>query len=242
VAKGSRNRTKRLSNGSCVLLFDLDGVLITTLASAVEPSHALLRLHPDLTDVLHDREITIGIITHRTREQALRILDVLDFTPSHPRLLVSANDLGYAGMTSLRPLRLLRYGLLKSLALPLLRRRLGILPHQIAVIDDKDENLKDLFGAGCGLTMKAPSKEVVTARATVCFDLMEAIDHFQRWSQTKQRREITLTEHPRHLGDWSATGIQSDLRNEQTLFSRARRLGKATKALLGRYRIGKDNG
>jgi len=234
VAKGSGNRADRLSDDCDILLFDLDGVLITTLASAAEPSQALLRLHPDLTEVLGDHQLTIGIITHRTREQALRILDLLDISLSHSRLLVCANDLAYAGMTSLRPLRLLRYGLLKSLALPLLQRDLGILPHQIAVIDDKDENLKDLFGAGCGLTMKSPSKEVVATRATVCFDLTEAVDHFRLWSQTKQRREVTLGEHARYLGDWSATETKTDLRNEQTLFSRARRMGRITRTLLNR--------
>jgi hypothetical protein len=216
--------------GRCLLLLDLDGVVVFESGPPLLPSLEILRLHDGLAAALRSLDAPVVVLTHRSRREALHILDAAGLPPTALEGILAAEDLFRAGLRHGGPLGLLRHGLRKSWVLPLIERRWGVPPERIAFVDDRLDNLEDLMARGLGLALHAPS--AVTGTRLVSFELAEVVRLFVAWRQGRMPDGlVALAPAASAVGPWQRTGLHTR-REGRHAFNLARRLGRLARTRL----------
>ena len=170
-----------IENERKVLLVDLDGVLVLEFLPAGASVLELYNLCPNIADVLRRTAAPIVILTHRSRREAQKILTSIGLDQEHIQFVIAAEDLFLQGLIKNLGFGILSKGLKKSLALDILQKRLKVPPRNIAMIDDRIDNLHGLLDGGIGLAMLAPSEIAPDRKSITTFDHEEMIACFQRW-------------------------------------------------------------
>ncbi len=116
---------------------------------------------------------------------ACRILQSAEIDAKHLAGVMTAESLMRAAIVHGSLRQILSRGLRKSLILPLVEERFGVKRGEMALLDDRLENLEDLVAAGLGLALHAPS-DTGEDDALVTFDINEAIAAFTRWRQRQK--------------------------------------------------------
>ncbi len=139
-----------------LLLFDLDGVLVSNGSGDTRPGQEILRVHPHLEKFLQGLECSIGVLSHRSRGEVLQILDVLDYDSIDNRFVFTANDIAFRYPTPQRLFSLVSTGLRKSRILKYLEVKHRIEAAEVAFVDDRRENALDMHDCGVGLSIQVP--------------------------------------------------------------------------------------
>ena len=139
----------------CLLLVDLDGILIIG-GEQKEDNREVIRLHNNAAELIHEYGESIAILTHRNYSEARLILDTLGINIEKIVGCYAANQITRSAIVNGKFRSLLRHGLYKSYILPHIQRKYGIKPENVAILDDRKENLDDMALNGVGLTMLGP--------------------------------------------------------------------------------------
>ncbi|MDJ0784958.1 MAG: HAD family hydrolase [Desulfosarcinaceae bacterium] len=218
-----------LNPAAAILLFDIDGVLVTTLRGVGDGDAMVLRLHANTREFFSEARLPIGFLTHRTKAEAERILVALGILPEVPKFLICANDLVLEALRRLKWVSLLKAGLVKSLAMPIVCRRFACRPEQVVVVDDLPENLMLLIRSGCGLALQSPAKPLISSRTAISFDLASVLAHVETWSAIGAENRVMLDPQLEFLGAWAPLNLGPNLGNV-TLFSMLRTIGKCLRS------------
>ncbi len=219
-----------------ILLFDLDGVLVMNGDVSNPKLSEIISLHPDIVAVFQKITFPIAILTHRSRSEAEQILTALKINRKKLVGCFTAQDILYSALKSRQYSVLLKQGLKKSFILPLLEDKYGFKKENVAIVDDRPENLSVLMESGIGLTMLAPHVVFHSQNSVLSFDLEQVIITFKKWTtnhnQEPRSKIATLLEKKqRHLGRWSQTGINVDRMNKTPIYFR-RAVRKIRKGLV----------
>jgi hypothetical protein len=168
-----------LSAPNALLLLDLDGVSALECRSGAGGRLEIMKLHDDMGAQLERFGCRIVVLTHRSRREALQILEAVGLADWDAENVVAAEQLLWARGRGM--LKVLRDGLVKSAALSDIERRFGVHRRNMAIIDDRETNLVDLVDAGVGLGLMAPSEFDPSSNTIVSFDLSEALEIFTAW-------------------------------------------------------------
>ena len=214
-----------------LLLLDLDGVVVFE----AEPPHLakaeILLLHDLLSEVLKQMQAPVVVVTHRSRAEALRILEAARLPSSVLGGVMAAEDILRSGLKHHGILRVVRKGLRKSLILPMVEKQFGISRTRMAMIDDRLDNLEDMLSNGIGLALLAPSL-MENGHSLTSFDVNEAIRVFTSWGgRERQETVVRLTALTIVVESWRKTGLDTR-RQERHLFNLMRRMGRATRTRL----------
>lgn len=184
-----------------ILLFDIDGVLVSECKDRNNGHRALFKLHTDPAGILDSLCLPYGFLTHRSRHEAQRIIAALGIHPGKATILVCANDMVGEALRSGKLLSLLSRGILKNYAIPLVCRRLKLRPESIAVIDDLQINLDRLNEEHVGLLIKAPGSNLVGSKEAISFDPSELSACIESWVTGTMNQRIVLKERQLILND-----------------------------------------
>lgn len=207
-----------------LLLLDLDGVVVLEIAPPLVARRELMRLHDALGDLLQ-LGMKVVVLTHRSRREALTILEAAGLSPSQLSGVLAAEDLLIEGLRHGRFLQLARRGLAKDLCLPLLERRFAIPRQAMAMIDDRAVNLRGLLDAGLGMALLAPSSIDGSSASITTFSLASAVVRLQQWAAGERSERLTrLEEQVVAIKDLARTGMDASARGRH-LFNRLRRVG-----------------
>ena len=214
-----------------LLLLDLDGVVVFE----AEPPHLakaeILLLHDLLSEVLKQMQAPVVVVTHRSKAEALRILEAARLPSSVLSGVMAAEDILRSGLKHHGILRVVRKGLRKSLILPMVEKQFGISRTRMALIDDRLDNLEDMLANGIGLALLAPSL-MENGHSLTSFDVNEAIGVFTSWGgRERQETVVRLTALTIAVESWRKTGLNTR-RQERHLFNLLRRMGRATRTRL----------
>lgn len=209
-----------------LLLLDLDGVVVFESGPPMLPAREILRLHGGLEAALRALDAPVVVLTHRSRREAMHILDAAGLPPAVLAGVLAAEDLFRAGLRHGGPIGLLRWGLRKSWVLPLVEERFGVPPWRTAFVDDRLDNLEDLLGHGLGLALHAPSAIAAGDAGLVSFEVDEAVRHFAAWRDgTLPGGLVSLAPAEALIGPWQRTGLHTR-RQGLHVFNVARRVGR----------------
>ncbi|NOY71586.1 MAG: hypothetical protein GXP14_04295, partial [Gammaproteobacteria bacterium] len=130
----------------------------------------------------------------------------------------TAHDIFRSALENHKYTLLLKQGLRKSFIVPLLESKYGFKKENIAMVDDRPENLAVLMESGVGLTMLAPHTILRCQNSVMSFELEQVINIFNEWTThrhqgVKNEMSVVLTSQQRHLGAWSQTGIEIKMMN-----------------------------
>jgi len=208
-----------------ILLFDLDGVLVMNGEVNNPDLSEIISLHPDVVEIFQKITFPIAILTHRSRSEAEQIITALKINRKNLVGCFTAQDLLKSALMNRQYGVLLKQGLKKSFILPLLEDKYGFKKENVAIVDDRPENLSVLMAGGIGLTMLAPHVVFRSQNSVMSFDLEQVIITFEKWignHNQEQRSTITtvLENKQRHLGFWSHTGINVDSLNKTPIYFR----------------------
>jgi hypothetical protein len=217
-----------------LVLLDLDGVVVFEVEPPFAATTELILLHENFDRELDALGIPVVVLTHRSRREARHILQVAGVATTALAGVIAAEDLFMAGVCH-APARMLKRGLRKDLALTALERRFGIDRSQIAFIDDRVDNLRDLVAAGIGLAIHAPSYLNLDQRLLMAFHIGDAFASIRSWDRSKPHaRIISLPPQPLTMSRWRRTGL-STAPHGRHVFNAARRWGGIVRlALQGR--------
>ena len=198
-----------------LLLLDIDGVMV------VEDYN--IPLHPDALDRLHYHKVNFAFLTHRNRGDADPLIEELGMHQS-PFFYgcFCANDIMMGSLSVSGIKSLIRNGMLKSKALSRITKEVRIDVQDIAFVDDKPQNLKDMQDNGVGLTLQAPS--FFMNDRIVSFDFEDLLLAFKSWNCRNLQRVML---------DIDLTGKQV-IEKKATLFSKFRSAGRLTRSFIGR--------
>lgn len=183
-----------------LLLLDLDGVSIT------QDGPEFLYMHESLGPALTAFGLPVVVLTHRSRKEAEAILEWLEVRPLVAGVL-AAEDILFAAATSGRWGKLLSKGLRKSHVLDLVERRYGVRRERVAFIDDRLDNLDDLFEAGVGYTVHAPTVVDAAAASMTTFRFAEVGEHLARWGfDPDHPRRVSVELTSSAIEPWRRTG------------------------------------
>jgi hypothetical protein len=215
------------------ILLDLDGVLVLEAAAAAMPELELLLLHRNLGIRAAGFGQPIIVLTHRSRREAQQILRVAGLSEPVLTGIIAAEDLMIAGLR-FAPLSMLRRGLRKDLALPIIERKFGADRKRLAFIDDRPDNLEDMLAAGIGLAMHAPSSINFGNGTIESFDLDYAVATFLAWNRNLPRsRPLMLPSRSYPLEVWRRTGL-STTKQSRHLFNSLRSFARTSRVALSR--------
>jgi phosphoglycolate phosphatase-like HAD superfamily hydrolase len=170
-----------------VLLFDLDGVLVSDGKGDTKIGKEILIVHPELGNKLKGMEVPVGIVTHRSRQEAKQIMSVLRFEGNTSLGVFTGNDIAFRNPTLKRLISLVVSGARKSRIIPYLVAQKGIDPADIVFIDDRKENAKDMYSAGIGLAVHVPAARFLDNDQVLTFDPDRLINEIQSWQEQKSR-------------------------------------------------------
>ena len=207
-----------------LLLFDLDGVLVTAGVGDTQAGREIIRIHPELDGLLQPFDFPVGVLSHRSRREVSQILDVLRFDSLDSRFVFSANDIAFGNPTPGRIVSLLRHGARKSRILAQLFSRYGIEPNDVIFIDDREENVDDMARAGVGLAIHVPAARLENDRI-LTYAPEELVETIGAWADTSPREkyQVALTGHDYPVSSKMFSGVTMEDRNGE-LFARIRRL------------------
>lgn len=215
-----------------LLLLDLDGVVVFESGPPMLPGREILRLHAGLEAALRGLGAPVVVLTHRSRREALHILDAAGLPRDALAGVLAAEDLFRAGLRHGGARGLLRWGLRKSWVLPLVEERFGVPPGRTAFVDDRLDNLEDLLGHGLGLALHAPSDIATGDAGLVSFELDEAVRLFAAWAAgTLPGGLVSLAPAEAAVAAWQRTGLHTR-RQGLHAFNLARRVGRLARARL----------
>jgi len=219
-----------------VLLLDLDGVVILEARGSCPEQREILLLHRDLGAQLKAARRPTLILTHRSRREAEYILGSAGLTTAHYVRLIAAEDLFKQACATLQFRQLIRAGLEKALALPVVEKITGRSRDDVVIVDDRQHNLDSLVAAGAGLALKAPSNLSGDGRTVTTFDVTAALRSLDQWHAERsiaRQRNLAPVTHP--IAPWQRSGLSTvDL--DQHAFNRARRIFFAARNSLQRAR------
>lgn len=173
-------------------MFDLDGVLV---AESYASGERLMLLHANAAANLAEVTASIFVLTHRSRREAEAILECLGLAGPTLVECITANDLLMFAAKGARWSRLFRDGILKSFALDYLHTRYSVPPHRVCLVDDREENLRDVLHAGAGLAVLAPFRMSADTLETFCMrDLVNLLNDWATASAMPSNFIHRLTE------------------------------------------------
>ena len=165
-----------------LLLLDLDGVVVLESGPPLCETLQILVLHEQLVAQLARLGMPTYVLTHRSRSEALRILEAAGVPESGLAGVFAAEDIFFSAIRHGLAFTVLRHGLRKSLILPELKRRSGIGRSRTILIDDRKDNVQDMLDSGVGLVLHAPSEIAADGRSFVTFDFEEAVQAITGWT------------------------------------------------------------
>jgi hypothetical protein len=214
-----------------LLLLDLDGVVVYEMAPPQVQKMELILLHDRLVDALQSLDVPVVVLTHRSRAEAAIILGLAGLGKGVAGIL-AAEDILRAALAYGTPWQLLRKGLRKSWVLPAIERQYRVDRRNVAFIDDRLDNIKDLVDNGVGVALHAPSG-IDDDGSLISFDFRQAMRMLQEW--TGDRRPPILSIAPRTVAEseWYRSGINTGALT-RSRFNQARRYGRSLRQLLWR--------
>lgn len=209
---------------SHLLLLDLDGVVVLESGPPLCEQLEIIALHDLIADSIAKLDAPVVVLTHRSRAEARRILAAAGLQKPVLSGIMAAEDLFLSGFRHRRVGRLMRGGLRKSLILPEVERRYGVKRGQMALIDDRIDNVEDMVKAGLGLVMHAPSAIGPDEKSIVTFDFASALDVFRQWTREGQHGAVINLPPVMLAADVARRTGHSTARDSDHFFNRARRV------------------
>lgn len=208
-----------------ILLFDIDGVLAMDGDTNNKAFSEIISLHPNVVEIFQKITFPVAILTHRSRHEAEQILAALKINKNKLVACFTAHDILRSALENHQYALLLKQGLKKSFVIPLLENKYGFKKENIAVVDDRPENLSVLVENGVGLAMLAPHTISRCQNSVMSFELEQVISLFNEWIANHQRgmkekKSIVLTGKQRHLDVWSQTGKKIEAKNKIFIYFR----------------------
>lgn len=192
---------------SPVLLVDIDGVVIFEAERQEPASSQIFFLHKNLDRSLLKWRQTMFFVTHRSRREARRILQLAGIRPSLYVKLIAAEDLFQAAVDAGQIREAIKRGLLKSFALPLIERVSWQKRDKVVMLDDRQHNLDAMLDAGVGLALKAPIGIDGDHKVITSFDLRHTLDSLSDWYRNRADcRQIELAPASAAIQDWQRSG------------------------------------
>jgi 3-deoxy-D-manno-octulosonate 8-phosphate phosphatase KdsC-like HAD superfamily phosphatase len=168
-------------NTGKLLLLDLDGVLVTDGDGDTSVGSEIIKIHKELVTQLNNLSLPVAILTHRSRCEAMQIIDALGLSTHQLYNIFTANDIFFFGLRFKGVSFLVKNGSKKSIILSYIQKRYNIQAKNIAFIDDRLWNVEDLMNAGIGLGINVPAAKVINQHKIVTFSLCAALDKVKRW-------------------------------------------------------------
>lgn len=166
-----------LSSKKALLLLDLDEVLVTRL-TIESRQETVVVIQPEAVEVLRPFAGQVLALTHRSRSEALQILNAFPGMTMILLEVVAAEDLILAAFRTRQFLSLLRGGINKSLYIRMAELKYGVKPNRICILDDSPDNVAAILMSGGGLGLLAP-KPLVSSGKVITFDFKSALTFFK---------------------------------------------------------------
>jgi 3-deoxy-D-manno-octulosonate 8-phosphate phosphatase KdsC-like HAD superfamily phosphatase len=170
-------------NAGKLLLLDLDGVLVTDGDGDTSVGSEIIKIHKELVKHLNNLHLPVAILTHRSRCEALQIVDALGLSTYELHNIFTANDIFFFGLRFKGVSFLIKNGSQKSIILSYIQKRYNIEASNVAFIDDRLWNVEDLLNAGIGLGINVPAAKVIDQHKIVTFSLCAALDKVKKWCE-----------------------------------------------------------
>lgn len=166
-----------------LLLLDLDGVLVTEGSGDTKIGSEIIAIHERLSEQLANIKMPVAVLTHRSRGEALQIINALGLCNFNFAAIFTANDIFISGLRYKGLSFLLKNGSRKSIILSQIEKSFNIPAVNVALIDDRLCNVEDLLEAGAGLGLNAPSAKLIEGTQLQAFDLAAAFEKVRHWCQ-----------------------------------------------------------
>ncbi|MEE9412975.1 MAG: HAD family hydrolase [Methylococcales bacterium] len=166
-----------------LLLLDLDGVLVTDGDGDTRIGCEIITVHQQLLKQLNSLRIPVAILTHRSRCEALQIIQALGLSRYDFHDIFTANDILVYGLRFKGICFLINHGSKKSIILHFIQKHYNIPPRSVAFIDDRLCNVEDLINEGIGLGINVPAAKVIDGKKIVTFDFNSALETVKNWCE-----------------------------------------------------------
>jgi hypothetical protein len=166
-----------------LLFVDLDEVLITRLSISAD-EESLIMIQPLAEERLKELIGRLLFLTHRTRKEALQIINKIHGFQRFVKDVVAAEDIIRAALLTGQIFSLLRNGIEKRFYLRIAERKYGLKPNRFAILDDNPGNVDGILAGGGGLGLLAPKPEITDKRVTT-FDFDTAIAKYESFCDGK---------------------------------------------------------
>jgi hypothetical protein len=166
-----------------ILFVDLDEVLVTRLDTS-SGKEKIVMIQPLSGKKLKDFSGQWMILTHRSRKEALQIVNNLEGINGFAKDIIAAEDIIRAAILTGQFFSLVRHGIQKRLILRTVERKYGIEPRKFAILDDNPSNVDGILRAGGGLGLLAPKPEI-TDREITTFDLEKVLAKYKSFRDGK---------------------------------------------------------
>jgi hypothetical protein len=166
-----------VNTNKAILFVDLDEVLVTRLSVSPD-EETIVMIQPAAESKLKDRFGQLMILTHRSRKEALQIVNKINGLQCFAKDLVAAEDIIRAAILTGQIFSLLRNGIEKKLYLPIAERKYGINRRRFAILDDNPSNVDGILNSGGGLGLLAPKPEINGGEVTT-FDFDKVLSKYK---------------------------------------------------------------
>jgi hypothetical protein len=166
-----------------ILFVDLDEVLVTRLETSSD-KEKIVMIQPLSGKKLRDFSGQLMILTHRSRKEALQIVNNLEGFNGFAKDIIAAEDIIRAAILTGQFFSLVRHGIQKRLILRTVERKYGIEPRRFAILDDNPSNVDGILRAGGGLGLLAPKPEI-TDREITTFDFEKVLVQYKSFCDGK---------------------------------------------------------
>lgn len=215
-----------------MLLLDLDGVTVYEVGHPSRGQLEILLLHQTIATSISGIDCPVVVLTHRSRAEAVRILSAASIPVESLAGIMAAEDLFLSAVRHFAVFQMLRGGLRKSLILPELERRFVIKRQNMALIDDRIDNVEDMLTAGLGLVLHAPSEVSADGSSVTTFNFSLALNHFKDWCRGATTSPvISLPSLVKPIVELQRTGVNTR-RDSRHNFNRLRRVAGASRRWL----------
>ncbi|MCB1755984.1 MAG: hypothetical protein KDJ38_10705 [Gammaproteobacteria bacterium] len=211
-----------------ILLLDLDCVTIYGGNPRDSLPPEIYQLHPDMVQRLSETSIPVVLFTHRSRQEAMKILSFFAERQLTFAACISARELFYSALRQGRVLDLLRQGLSKKHGIRWVAGQFDTGAANLVLIDDKPENLKEVLIEGARVAVHAPFE--IQDNQVTTFELAELFDILHDNPAEKYKGVIELTPVSRDLSSLPVIGEIH--RNSPDLFESVRRFGRRARKKL----------
>jgi 3-deoxy-D-manno-octulosonate 8-phosphate phosphatase KdsC-like HAD superfamily phosphatase len=220
-----------------LIALDLDGVLSYEVPQEIGRKTKIFKLHNRMAVTISEIDAKVAIVTHRSRHEAMHILSALGLDRGVVSGCFAAEDLLRSAILNGHIPDLLRVGLKKSYILPLICQKYKICSGQIAFVDDRIENVRDMLQGGVGLAIVAPW-QTVSKDIFVSFEFDELITTVNAWArrtpQEDEERVLKFLEASRREIVACNGGTARGCEKSFSLFNTCRRAVKAGRSFFKR--------